>query len=70
MALWILVGVPAVLALIHLTTTLLAWSYVALRVAHSVIHLTYHKVVHRSAAFAASTVVLIALWIVTAVQVL
>lgn len=32
----------------------LAWSYVALRILHSVIHLTYNKVVHRLAASAVS----------------
>jgi hypothetical protein len=41
----------------------LAWAYVALRAAHSAIHLTYNKIFHRSSAFAASNVVLLALWI-------
>lgn len=41
----------------------LAWTYVALRVIHSLIHLTYNKVRHRMLAFAASTVLVIALWI-------
>jgi hypothetical protein len=41
---------------------LLAWAYVALRVAHSVIHLTYNRVRHRLVAFAASNVVLVMLW--------
>lgn len=41
----------------------LAWVYVALRIIHSLIHLTYNRVVHRLAAFAASNVVLVALWI-------
>lgn len=44
------------------TTMLLAWIYVALRVIHSVIHLTYNNVLHRLAAFSASNVVLIAYW--------
>ena len=41
----------------------LAWGYVALRVAHSVIHLSYNNVFHRLRVFAASNVVLVALWI-------
>jgi hypothetical protein len=41
----------------------LAWVYVALRVAHSLIHLTYNNVMHRLAAFATSNIVLGALWI-------
>jgi hypothetical protein len=41
----------------------LAWLYVGLRVAHSVVHLTYNNVIHRLAAFGASLVVLLLLWI-------
>jgi hypothetical protein len=41
----------------------LAWSYVALRAAHSAVHLTYNNVFHRLAAFAASNVVLLVIWI-------
>lgn len=40
----------------------LAWTYVALRVAHSLVHLGYNNVMHRLACFAASNVVLLALW--------
>jgi hypothetical protein len=40
-----------------------AWLYVALRVAHSLIHLTYNRVMHRLVAFAASNVVLIIMWL-------
>ena len=48
------------------TTTnviLLAWAYVALRLIHSAIHLTYNKVLHRVLVFAASNAVLIVLWV-------
>lgn len=45
-----------------LTSIYLAWLYVGLRIVHSVIHLTYNKVLHRLAAFAASNAVLVALW--------
>jgi len=41
----------------------LAWTYVGLRLAHSLIHLTTNRVIHRFWAFAASNVVLIWLWI-------
>jgi len=40
----------------------LAWTYVALRAAHSAIHLSYNRVQHRLVVFAASNVVLIMLW--------
>ena len=39
-----------------------AWAYVALRVGHSLIHVTYNKVMHRFAVFALSGVVLALLW--------
>jgi hypothetical protein len=41
----------------------LAWLYVALRIAHSAIHLTYNKVMHRMSAFGASNITLAALWV-------
>ena len=40
----------------------LAWAYVALRVVHSLIHLSYNHVYHRLAAFVVSNGVLAALW--------
>jgi hypothetical protein len=42
----------------------LAWAYVALRLLHSLIHLTYNHVFHRMLAFAAGYPVLIALWVI------
>ena len=39
-----------------------AWVYVALRVAHSAIHCTYNRVLHRFAVFAASCAVLLGMW--------
>ena len=41
----------------------LAWTYVALRIAHSLVHLTYNDVIHRMRVYAASIFVLLALWI-------
>lgn len=41
----------------------LAWAYVALRIAHSIVHLTYNNVFHRLRVFAAGVAVLLAMWI-------
>lgn len=41
----------------------LAWLYVALRVLHSVVHLSYNKVFHRLTFFALSNFVLTILWL-------
>jgi len=41
----------------------LAWAYVGLRLAHSIIHLTYNRVGHRFLVFAASNIVLLVMWI-------
>ncbi|HEX3888068.1 MAG TPA: MAPEG family protein [Phenylobacterium sp.] len=41
----------------------IAWLYVALRIVHSIIHLTYNKVMHRLAPFALSNLVLTAYWL-------
>lgn len=63
----VLFYVAGVLLLVSPCTSLpsiyLAWLYVGLRIVHSVIHLTYNKVLHRLAAFATSNAVLVALWI-------
>lgn len=40
-----------------------AWIYVALRVAHSFIHCTYNRVMHRFAAFGTGFVLLVFLWV-------
>jgi len=41
----------------------LAWVFVALRLLHSAVHLTFNHVGARFAAFAASNLVLLAMWI-------
>jgi len=48
----------------------LAWAYVALRVIHSLVHLTYNNVIHRLAVFAISNFVLAALWVLFGMRVL
>ena len=45
------------------TVLLLAWSYVALRLLHSAVHLTFNHIGARFAAFAASNIVLLLMWI-------
>jgi len=40
-----------------------AWGYVGLRALHSVIHVTYNRVVHRFLAYVASTLLLFGMWI-------
>jgi len=41
----------------------LAWLYVALRIVHTSIHLTYNKILHRFSSYAASNLVLLILWL-------
>jgi hypothetical protein len=41
----------------------LAWAYVGLRVLHSLVHLTYNKVLHRVSVYAASNLVLFVMWV-------
>jgi hypothetical protein len=40
-----------------------AWGYVALRALHSLIHVTYNRVVHRFLVYVASTLLLFGMWI-------
>ena len=48
----------------------LAWAYVATRVVHSAIHCTYNRVIHRLLAFAASVLLMWALWTLLAFDLL
>jgi hypothetical protein len=41
----------------------LAWAFVAGRIAHSIVHMTYNNVLHRMLIFNAANVVLIVLWV-------
>jgi len=41
----------------------LAWTFVGLRVIHSLVHLTYNNVFHRLTAYAAGAFVLVVLWV-------
>jgi len=40
-----------------------AWAYVGLRVLHSLIHVTYNRVVHRFLVYVTSTLLLFGMWI-------
>lgn len=40
-----------------------AWAYVALRALHSLIHVTYNRVVHRFLVYVTSTLLLFGMWI-------
>ncbi len=40
-----------------------AWAYVGLRTLHSLIHVTYNRVVHRFLAYVASTLLLFGMWV-------
>jgi len=44
------------------STLILAWTYVALRIAHSFVHLVYNNVMHRVLVFASSNIVLVIIW--------
>ena len=46
----------------------LAWTFVALRAVHSLIHVTYNRVVHRFAAYVASSLCVFAMWALFAVS--
>jgi hypothetical protein len=50
-------------------TIAIAWTYVALRVVHSAIHLSYNHVLHRLAAFTTSNVMLLVLWVLAGIHV-
>lgn len=57
-----------VTATVDVLALVLAWLYVACRIAHTIVHLAYNNVLHRLAAFGASNVVLLALWAVLAAR--
>ena len=48
----------------------LSWTYVLLRFIHSLIHISYNRVIHRFTAYFASTIVLWFIWGLIALEVL
>ena len=59
---YLAIVVAAQAGLASMTVLVLAWSFVALRVAHSWIQCTYNKVMHRFKVYFAGGMVLWALW--------
>jgi len=45
---------------------IMAWAFVSLRAVHSLIHVTYNRVVHRFTAYALSTLCVFAMWLLLA----
>jgi hypothetical protein len=41
----------------------IAWAYVALRIVHTLIHVTYNQVLHRLIVFALSNIALVMFWV-------
>ena len=64
---YLAVVVAAQTAQVTTLTLTLAWLFVALRVAHSAIHCSYNRVMHRFSAYVAGGTVLWILWLVLAI---
>ena len=64
------VAFTAIAGLATTTTVALAWGYLAARLVHAAIHLLYNNILHRFAAFLASLLALIALWVGLLLQLL
>ena len=62
--------VAALTSQVNVATLSLAWAFVALRIAHSIIHCGYNKVMHRFRVYLAGGLVLWALWGVLAMGLL
>jgi hypothetical protein len=65
-----LCGFLAITQLTNLFLLACAWGYVALRAAHTYVHLTSNTVIRRFQLFLASSIVLIVMWAVFAVRLL
>jgi hypothetical protein len=50
-------------------TVIVAWIYVVLRVVHSLIHLSYNRVIHRLSVFALSNAALGSLWVMAGLHI-
>lgn len=55
-------GVAFAIGAVDAVTLALAWIFVALRVAHSLVHCSYNRVMHRFAVYMAGAVALWMLW--------
>lgn len=65
-----LCGFLAITQLTNLVLLACAWGYVALRAAHTYVHLTSNHVIRRFQLFFASTIVLYAMWALFAMRLL
>lgn len=65
-----IIGILAIMGQVSATAIALAWTYVALRIAHSVVQATVNKIAWRFPLFAASTLVLLMLTILALLRTL
>ncbi len=70
MLFYVLCGVATYIGPPGIFMTLLAWTYVATRLAHTAIHTTTNRVAHRFAVFLVGVAVLGVMWIVLAARLL
>ncbi len=54
---------------VDMWTLWLAWAFVAIRIVHSVVHLTYNQVGHRALIFGAGNFAALAMWVLFFVRV-
>lgn len=67
---YVLCGFMAITGLVTPALQAMAWAYVGLRAAHSFIHTSYNRVMHRFMVYAASSVLLFVMWALFAAQLL
>jgi hypothetical protein len=65
---YVLCGLAMLVGAVGPIMTLLAWGYVATRLAHTAVHVTSNRVRHRFVAFAAGFGTLVLMWIVIAAR--
>jgi hypothetical protein len=65
---FVLCGAATYIGETGLPMTLLAWAYIATRLAHTFIHTTTNRVQHRFTAFATGIAVLVLMWVVVALR--
>ena len=58
------------LSLVDQVLIVLAWLYIAVRVVHAVVHVTYNNVIHRFYAFITGLALLSAMWLGLAIKLL
>jgi hypothetical protein len=59
---YVALGIAFAIGAVDRTTLVLAWLFVALRIAHSVIQCSYNRVIHRFGAYLTGGLVLWVLW--------